>query len=147
MIRDNWQTIRTLKPEIRTYLCGYFVFMFSFAGMRGVLMNLYMLRLGYGLETIGVLNGLTYGTFALFALPAGCLAKRFAVAPMIVTGAILLFAANSLMIANELFTREIGRYVLYVSGLIMGVGGALFIVCSLPFLMTCAPEHKESVFS
>ncbi len=89
VIRDNWQTIRTLKPEIRTYLCGYFVFMFSFAGMRAVLMNLYMLRLGYGLETIGVLNGLTYGTFALFALPAGCLAKRFGVAPMIVTGAIL----------------------------------------------------------
>lgn len=147
MIRDNWQTIRALKPEIRTYLGGYFVFMFSYAGMRAVLMNLYMLRLGYGLETIGVLNGLTYGTFALFALPAGWLAKRFAVRPMIVAGAILLCAANVLMIANELFTREIGRYVLFASGLVMGVGGALFIVCSLPFLMTCAPEHTNSVFS
>ena len=147
MISDNLRTIRALDPGIRKYLAAYFAFMFVFAGMRGVLLNLYMLRLGYGVETIGLLNGVMWGTFALLALPSGYLTTRIDMRRMIVTGTILFFAAHVALISNELFGRHVGLYVLYGFGLLMGTGGALFYVTGFPFLMACAREHKESVFS
>ena len=58
---------------------GYF-------GFHAVAFNLYLLRLGYGPEFIGLLNGVAMGASALCAIPAGIAGRRWGLRRVMLVG-------------------------------------------------------------
>jgi hypothetical protein len=59
---------------------------FAFHSIRAVLLNLYLLRLDYDAEFIGLVNGATALVFTLFCLPAGALGTRWGSRRIMIVG-------------------------------------------------------------
>ncbi len=76
-MRDYWDNIRLFSRNIRFFLLATAVHGFVFFGIYSLLLNLYLLRLGYGAQFIGVVNGLGPLMLALFSLPAGAISHRW----------------------------------------------------------------------
>ena len=68
---------RILNRNFLLYMGGWAVTAFAYFGILGVLFNLFLLRLGFGAEFIGVLTGSGQLAWALCALPAGLYVRRF----------------------------------------------------------------------
>jgi hypothetical protein len=58
-------------------LLSHFFIGMGYLGIYVVLFNLYLARLGYGAEFIGLVNGLAVLTYALLCVPAGLLGKQW----------------------------------------------------------------------
>ncbi|MFQ5794339.1 MAG: MFS transporter [Candidatus Bipolaricaulia bacterium] len=71
-------TLRLFSRDVRLYLITTVLLGFTiFGGIYSVLLNLYLLRLGYGPEFVGLFNAVGLLTFAVFSLPAGALGGRW----------------------------------------------------------------------
>src|SRR5919204_1900765 len=85
-LRSQWRpsgigggATRMLRPfnrSIHLWLLGFAIAGFTYFGVQAVLFNLYLLRLGFGPQFIGLLVGSGQVLFALAALPAGALGQR-----------------------------------------------------------------------
>src|SRR5512141_511768 len=71
-----WRVLRAFDRSLLLYLACWAIVGFSFFGIQGVLLNLYLLRLGFSLEFIGLLNGAGMLACGAFALPAGVVGPR-----------------------------------------------------------------------
>ena len=141
------RSFRNLRRDIRLFFLSWFCFTFCFAGMTGVLLNLYLLRLGLDAGIIGVVNGTIFISFSGFSFPAGILGKRVKIRSLMAAGLILIVVGYGIILSAET-AQGAGFAALLISGAaLLGLGSALYIVCSLPFLMTCRSENKNRVFS
>ena len=68
--------LRAFHADVHKYLFAVSIVGFSYFGFVSVLLNLYLLRLGYGTDFIGVVNGSIAFAFAASSLPAGALGSR-----------------------------------------------------------------------
>ncbi|MDQ5850840.1 MAG: hypothetical protein M3380_01985, partial [Chloroflexota bacterium] len=70
--------LRHFTRPVRLYLVSSALFGFTiFGGIYSLLLNLYLLRLGYGAAFVGIVNAAGMLALALFALPAGLLGTRW----------------------------------------------------------------------
>src|SRR5215210_5940548 len=84
---------RSLNPTIALYFVTIAVIGFAIdGGIYAVLLNLFLVRLGYGPELIGLVNSAGTLTFALSSLPAGMLGERWGSRRMMLVGLGLLLA-------------------------------------------------------
>jgi MFS family permease len=80
-------TLRLFSRDIRLYLISFALFAFTiFGGIYTVLLNLYLLRLGYGPEFIGLVNAVGLLALALFFLPAGAITRRWGLRRAMIAG-------------------------------------------------------------
>src|SRR5918998_4404440 len=90
--------LRQLGPDIGRY---YFVVsLLGFAvdgGVYAVLLNLFLARLGYGPEVIGLVNAAGMVVFALASLPAGIIGERWGSKRIMLGGLGLLVAGAVLL--------------------------------------------------
>ena len=121
---------------------------FVIDGVYNVLLNLYLLRLGYGTEFIGMANAVGLLTFACASLPAGILGARYSNTLMMKIGGSLSVIGGLLLPQVELLPpglRESGLVFLYA---LMLVGFSFFFVNGAPYLINVVePEHKHLAFS
>ena len=102
-------------------------------GIYAVLLNLYLLRLGYGTEFIGLVNAAGLLTFAAASLPAGILGGRYSNSTMMKLGASLsALGAICLPMAETLppALREAGLVLSYA---LMLVGFSFSSSMARPF--------------
>jgi hypothetical protein len=64
------QMLRLISRDMRLFLVTAVLSGLAWDGIRTVLFNLYLLRLGYGLEFVGLVNSVGMLAFAFSALPA-----------------------------------------------------------------------------
>ncbi len=116
--------------------------------MHSLLFNLYLLRLGYGPEFIGLINGIGMCAFAIFSLPAGRLTQRWGCRPMMLTGLVLVIVGYGLLLLVE-FEPGAGRNSwLITTFVIVTVGVAVYFVNTAPFLMNATSgKERDHVFS
>ncbi len=138
---------RKLKRDIRLYYYSYFFIIFSWAGLTMVLFNLYMLRLGLSTGVIGVVNGTFFLVFSLFSFPAGMLGRRVQIRTLMIAGGFVVIFGFAVILGAESVSKRVVVPLFVVGSTLMGIGAALYVVCSFPFLMTCKPENKNRVFS
>ncbi|MBX2997228.1 MAG: MFS transporter [Caldilineaceae bacterium] len=117
-------------------------------GIFSVLFNLFLLRLGYGTEFVGVVNSSGLLAFALFSLPAGLWGRRWGIKRMLVLGMWIMLAGGILLPLAELLASPwqewglIGGYIAIMTGL------AFFFVNSTPFLMgSVSSSERNRVFA
>lgn len=140
--------VRSYSPAALLYLLA--VTMTGFAldgGVYSVLLNLYLVRLGFGPEMIGLIGGAGQLTFAIASLPAGALGARYGVHRMLVLGMVLMMAGCVLLPLADILPSVARLPWLFVIQLVLYFGLALYFVNGAPFLLAAvSPSQRSQVF-
>jgi MFS family permease len=139
---------RLFSRDARLYLTTAALFGFTvFGGAYAVLLNLYLLRLGYGPEFIGLINGTGQLAFALFCLPAGMLGERYGNRRMLIVSLSVVTFGFGLLPLAEFFS--VGQTIwLLVTNILAQMGIASYFVNSMPFLMrVTGPGERNHVYA
>ena len=143
-------TLRRFPPNVRFYLisaalCGFTV---SSSGIFGVLPNIYLLRLGYGPEFIGIVGAAGALGFAACSLPAVALGRRWGSRRAMLSGLVLMITFSALFCSVQWVPAAIHDEWLVGTRLLRSLGFALYMINATPFLMASAgPADRTFVFS
>jgi MFS family permease len=142
------QMLRLFSRDARLFLISAALVGLAWDGVRAVLFNLYLLRLGYGPESVGVINAVGALAFALMCPPAGVMGTRWGSRKMLIIGASLLAAGFWLLPLAEFIAGAWRTGWLLTISVLTYVGFALYLVNGLPFMMgATGPEERNYVFS
>jgi MFS family permease len=140
--------LRLFSRDVRLFLVSAGLVGLAWDGMRAVLFNLYLLRLGYGPEFVGLANAAGALAFALLCPIAGALGTRWGSRNVLIAGLGLMAGGFGLIPMAE-FLPVAWRSGWLLAGAVAGYGGmSLYLVNGLPFTMgTTGPEERTHVFS
>jgi len=139
--------LRLFSRNIRLFLVCSALVGLTWDGVRTVIFNLYLLRLDYGPEFIGLINGVGALAFALLSLPAGAMGTRWGSRNMVITGAALLTAGFLLLPLAEFFGTWSMTWLMLTT-ILTFLGFSLYLVNGLPFMMgSTGREERDYVFS
>ncbi len=145
---EYFQKLRLFNRDVRLFLLMAALVAFAWDGMRIVLLNLYLLRLGYGPEFIGLITGAGALAFALLCPVAGALGTRMSSRRMIIAGVALIGAGFALLPMVEFLPESWWTSWLLVTTTITFLGLALYFVNGMPFMMgATGPEERNYAFS
>ena len=141
--------LRDFSPDVRLYLITTMLIGLTVdGGVYTVLFNLYLLRLGYGPEFVGLVNGTGMLLFAFFCLPAGTLSGRLGNRRMMIAGLSLLLLGCGLLPFAELRTESWQAAWLLVTWCAAFIGFAMYFANTAPFVMKVTQQNERShVFS
>lgn len=145
-LQSLWQLF---SPNVRLFLLISFLVGFGFdGGIFSVLFNLYLLRLGYGPEAVGVINSAGLFAFALFSLPSGLFGNWWGVRRMILVGLGVMLLGAGLLPVAEIFGGLWQQAGLTGAYIVIFLGMSLYFVNSAPFMMaSTAPAKRDHLFS
>ena len=149
MIGNYLRMLRLFNRNVRLYLVSGALIGFTTAGgIYGVLLNLYLLRLGYGLEFVGIISATGAISFAAFSLPAGALGRRLGTRLMMTTGMVLIVVGNISLPLAEFVSSSWQAEFLLLTRLPRAMGFAMYMVNASPFLMgATSAQERTHVFS
>jgi len=142
------QKLSLFSRDTRLYLVSTALIGLCWMGIYGVLFNLYLLRLGYDPEFIGLVNAVRMLAYAIFALPAGALGGRWGVRRMMIVGLSLLVIGLGLPLLTEFLPAALQDAWLLLICPIGFLGATLNLVNAGVYLMGATGESERShVFS
>lgn len=148
MAANYLHLIRHLNRDVFRVLTVYAFLGFTYSGIYIVLFNLYLLRLGYGVEFVGTVNAAGLLAFALLSLPAGALGSRFGVRRMLIGGQILMALGLTMPPLTEFVPASLQPAWIIATFVLAYIGGTAFMVNVNPFLMAASgEEERDYVFS
>ena len=135
--------------DVRLYLMANALFGFVlFGGIYPLLYNLYLLRLGYNTQFVGLANATGALCFALSSLPSGMLGGRWGSRFTMVVGICVSVAGFGLLSQAELISSGTRDYFILISYSLGVMGIALFIVNGTPYLMGITSSvERDPVFA
>ena len=141
--------LRDFNRDVRLYLITTMLIGLTVdGGVYTVLFNLYLLRLGYGPEFVGLVNGAGMLVFALICLPAGTLGGRWGNRRMMIVGLSLLVIGCGLLPFAELRTGNWQAGWLFITWCFAFIGFAMYFVNTAPFAMKVTHQSERNhVFS
>lgn len=141
--------LRGFGPAVMLYLAAVALVGFAVdGGVYTVLLNLFLLRLDYGPEQIGMVNSSGMLVFALFSLPAGMLGERWGSRRMMLLGLGLLFVGCMLLPLADLLAPSIRLAWLIGSIIVLYLGLALYFVNTAPYVLgVIDAEQRNQIFS
>jgi MFS family permease len=142
------QKLRLFNRDVRLFLVASAMLGFAWDGIRVVLFNLYLLRLGYGTESIGLINAVGSFAFSIFAVLLGTFGARWNGRRSLIVGvSLMVVGLASLPLAGALSpTWQLGW--LYAANVLAYLGLAMWWVYSIPFLMgTTGTGERNHAFS
>jgi MFS family permease len=120
------------------------IFAVSFFGIRMLLTVLYLLRLGYGLEYIGVFGAIGALAYMTMSLPSGALGGRLGMRKTMLAGGVTAVIGMTMLPLVE-FLPSWSRYGWPVLSQVVLIGGwALFSVNLVPALMATTSAHNRN---
>jgi MFS family permease len=149
VIVDYVRTVRGFSRDVRLYLFTAALLGFTaFGGIYPVLFNLYLLRLGYGPDFVGLINSVGGLAFALVSLPAGMISARWGGRRTMISGLSLAILAFAVLPVGEFVPAVLRSTWLISASLIRATGFALYWVNARPFLIGATrPEERSHVYS
>ena len=114
-----------LNRDVKLYLLAFGITAFGYFGIMGVLFNLYLARLGFGAEFIGLLIGSGQLVWAILALPAGAIGLRIGLTRALVLAIALFTVSFSLVLLVEWLPRSLWEGWLIGAWMILWLGAAL----------------------
>jgi MFS family permease len=143
------RTVRRFSRNVRLYLFVAALMGFTFdGGIHSVIFNLYLLRLGYGPETIGLVNSAGMLAFALGAFPVGALGERWGYRRLLLAGVGAMFVGYLLLPLVEFTAAAWQPSLLVATYVLMNLGLSAFFVNGIPYLMrVTTPEEHNPAFS
>jgi len=144
---NDWRILRTFNRGIWLFLLAWALTAFGYFGIQGVLLNLYLLRLGFGPEFIGLLIASGQIIWAVMALPAGAIGARIGLRAALITASVLLTLGMGMLLMVEAFPRSVWAIWLFGCWMLLWVGAALNTVNSIPYLMNVSAAERNHAFS
>jgi MFS family permease len=142
------QMLHLFSRNVRLFLVMAALIGFAWDGVRTVVFNLYLLRLDYGPETIGLISSAGTLAFALSCPPAGVIGTRWSSRKTLIAGASLLTVGLASQPLAEFFAGDGRTGWLLATSILTFFGFSLYLVNGLPFLMSCTGRQERShVFS
>ena len=137
---------RAIPRNVRLFLFTVFVYALSVEGINAVLLNLYLVRLGYGTEFIGALNSAGMLIFALVSLPIGAI-KWLSSRQMLLIG-LVLSTLGIIGIGLSIYATTAQAGLLIAFRIMSMVGLSCYFVHQLPFAMEITrPAWHDRVLS
>lgn len=142
-----WTALRSFNTDIKRLLLLWALNAFSYLGIMGVLLNLYLLRLGYDVEFIGLFLASGQMVWAAASLPVGALCRRISLR----TGILIAPASLGLGMVGILVVEWLPPAIwvpwLIGSWMLAWVGAAFLTVASAPYIMGAASlENRNYAF-
>ena len=148
MIATYVQKLRLFSRGVRLYLITWALLGFCWVGIYNTLLNLYLLRLGFDPELIGLVNGIRMIVYAIFCLVAGALGGRWGVRRMLTAGLSVMLLGAGLMPLAGLVPRNLQPVWVGCTLTFSAIGGASYLANGTPFLMSATDEEeRDHVFS
>jgi MFS family permease len=148
MFKSYLQTLHLFSRNTWLFLLVNSLTTISYVGIYVMLFNLYLLRLGFGLEQIGLINAAAQLGVAAFSIPAGMLGRHWGSRRTIIVGLSVATAGLTLVPLVEFLPVPWRFYWLLVTYIFAWLGGATYVVNSLPFLMDVThAQERTHVFS
>ena len=143
------QALHAFHSDVYKYLFAASLVGFSYFGFVSVLLNLYLLRLGYGTDFIGVVNGSIAFAFAASSLPAGAIGSRLGMRRTAAIGMALLTAGMTLVpVAGSILSgapRDVGIIAMRI---LSGMGFSFYLVNAYPYLVAATgPRERTYAFA
>ena len=143
------QALRTFHADVYKLLFAMCIVGFSYFGFVSVLLNLYLLRLGYETDFIGLVNGGIAFAFAASSLPAGVLGGRLGMRRTAAIGMGLVAVGMTMVpVAGTVLAggaRDAGIIAMRV---LSGIGFSLFMVNAYPYLVAATgPRERTYAFA
>jgi MFS family permease len=141
-------TVRRFSRDLCLYLAASAAYGFAVDGIRAVVFNLYMLRLGYGPEQIGLVAAAVMIVFTAACFPAGTWSRRWGSRRMLIAGMSSIVAGFALPPLAEVLPPVWRLGWLVCTNALGGLGAAFILVSGIPFLMAAAgPEARDHAFA
>jgi MFS family permease len=138
---DYATRLRSFSPNARQYLL--FVFLTTLnAGIYGVIFNLYILRLGFREDFLGLILSLASVMVGLFAIPSAVICDRLGRKnTLLLSSAILLFSLIFLYTTTS-------ESLLALFSITYGISSSLYLVVGATFLVeNSSPYERMHLFS
>ncbi len=137
------QAVLAFSPSLRRFLLAMSLGVMATFGLSAVLQNLYLLRLGFDVQFIGLMVGLGQVVWAVAALPAGLLSNRIGLRNGVLLGYALLGLGLSILLLAETWPEPQWRAWLMVSQVVVWTGAALVTVNIPPYVMAVTQAHER----
>jgi MFS family permease len=145
MIASYMRALRSYGRDVRFILLVSALMGFTIdGGIYPVVFNLYMLRMGFGTEFIGLVNSAGLLVFALASLPAGALGGRFGPKRMMLVGILLCLLGSATLPMADLLRAEWQRGWIFTSYIILYLGVAFYYVNCSPVLISSTPGKERT---
>ena len=147
MIPISWRAIYAeMPPAVGHYLIGTITIGLTLdGGIYTVLLNLYLLRLDYGPEFIGLLNSVGMAIFAGLSLPIGSI-KRYSSRQLLLFGLVLLLIGMVALPLAQWGPSSIEAHWLIISRTVSYIGLAFFFVHSPPLIVRITRGDQSGVW-
>lgn len=116
----------------------------SFFGIQQLLKILYVLRLGYGPEYVGVFNAAGAFTWMIMSLPAAAIGDRIGLVPAMRLGGLLTLLGMVILPLTEMMPPGWQTTWPILSQLVTTAGWALFAINLIPAFMVATAEHNRN---
>ena len=148
VFNDYLCTLRLFSRDLRLFLITGALVSLAWDGMRAVIFNLYLLRLDFGPDFVGLVNAVGAFAFALFCPLAGAMGTRWGSRKMLIAGLGLMAAGFCLLPLSESMGPNLRTGWLLGANILTYLGFALYLVNGLPFMMdTTGKEERVHAFS
>jgi cyanate permease len=144
VITDYLGMLRLFSRDLRLFLLTAALVALAWDGVRAVVFNLYLLRLGYGPEFVGVVNAVGAFAFGLLCPLAGAMGTRWGSRRMLVTGLGMLAAGFCLLPLTESLASDVRTGWLLGTNMLTYLGFALYLVNGLPFMMGATGTRERN---
>jgi MFS family permease len=138
-----WQALRAFSPSLRRFLISFPIAVSVPFGITAVLMNLFLLRLGFDVQFIGFLNALGQLVWASSAIPAGMLSIHMGLRNGIMLGQGLFGLGLALVLLVETQPEALWSAWLIAGQAVMLLGVAFITVNIPPYLMAVTSERER----
>lgn len=147
-MQNYWQAIRSFDHSIWPYFAMLSLIAFSYFGFIGVLQNLYLLRLGYDVESIGLLIAWGQLVWAMGAFPAAAVGRRIGPKRALLLSLGLNAVAFVFFYAVEALPAPLRPAWLLGWNAVIWIASALFLVNTVPYLAGLTkPEQRGYAFA
>lgn len=133
--------IRHFSHNARTYVAYYFLLSVHL-GIYGVIFNLYILRLGFREDLLGLMLSIVFISTGAAAIPAALLCDRIGRKNTLLFS--ILVTSTALLLLYTITSLD----WLLVLSVVYGIGTAFYTVAGSPFLMeNSTPDERMHLFS
>jgi MFS family permease len=144
MLTSYLQKMRLLNRNARLYILSSVFTGFAYLGIETVLLNLYLLRLGYGPDFTGFVFAVGSLTMTAVSLPAGALSRQLGVRRLMVWGMGVMVLGSALLPFAS-FIPEAEQRVWILAATTLGwLGATLYMVNGIPYLTAATQEEERS---
>ena len=145
LLTDYRQNLRRFDRDVRLYLISTALNGFTVDGIATVLFNIYLLRLGYGPEFIGLVNAVGAFVMAFSSLPAVTVGQRWGTRRALIAGVgAMTIGYGAYSLAHFLPTEWQMAWILGTV-VLSHLGLTLYYVNGTPFLMAATGPSERSL--